>query len=205
MKNLATEEDVTDILNIYHEYFESNVEDEDEQPIPDSLPVKEQLNDDGGDFGMEVESTMPPKALAKALAFFKTGLPPAFNPYRHRSGTSPWDDDRLFVVLDHEIMPEYLVPMKLHWHQLAGVHSILRSIFTKEKKKAHTTGVLIGDEVGLGKTAQSITVIAFLNQLIWLQGESRGLPPVLGEPISMNCLVLSLMHHYSSQTSFSRW
>ncbi|KAF9442094.1 P-loop containing nucleoside triphosphate hydrolase protein [Macrolepiota fuliginosa MF-IS2] len=181
LKKLASEEDVTDILNIYDEYFEMNVEEEDEQPILDALPAKDRgFIDEGGDFGVEVEANMQSLHLARALGF-KTGLPPSFNLLRHRSGITPWDDEEVFKYAEHEIMPEYLDHLRLHWHQLAGAHSIIRSIFNKERDASHTMGVLIGDEVGLGKTAQSIVVIAFLNHLIYLQSrEGRvDLPPVV--------------------------
>lgn len=178
---MATEEDVTDIFNLYHEYFDNDVQDEDEPPIPDVVDDKQELNDCGGDFGMEAEATMTPASLALSLGF-KTGLPPLFNTLRHRSGISPWDDSTLFVDPNTDPLPGYLSKMRLHWHQLGGVHSIVRSVFSKDADpQRQTLGVLVGDEVGLGKTAQAIAFIAFLNQAIWLQRSKRKLPRVLGE------------------------
>jgi hypothetical protein len=175
LANLATEEDVSDLLNVYHEYFESNFEDEDEPAIPDVLPEREQLNSDEGDFGMEAEASMKYVSLLYQFGF-PTGLPAQFNSRRHRSGVTPWEDPAPFK---EERIPVGLDKLTLHWDQLAGVHSILRSLFTKEKDATHTPGVLVGDEVGLGKTAQAITLIAFLNQSIL--GHNRHIPRVLGE------------------------
>lgn len=138
---------------------------------------------------------MAPRQLAKALGF-KTGVPPTFNPYRHRSGISPWDDAESFEFAPDQVMPAYLETLKLHWHQLAGVHSILRSIFTKEKDPAHTNGVLIGDEVGLGKTAQSIAVLAFLNQVIYLQSKNATIPPIIGESLLRQ--IIDFSHVYTT-------
>ncbi|RDB19056.1 Transcription regulatory protein SNF2 [Hypsizygus marmoreus] len=175
LKSLATEEDVTNILNLYHEYFDEDAEDEDAPPISDALPAQQQLNDCGGDFGMEVEAEMSLVTLLFNLGF-KTGLPMVFNTLRDRSGLSPWDDPTPFADPNPDPMPENFSKMRLHWHQLAGTHSIVRSVFTKGSNP-HTTGVLVGDEVGLGKTAQAITLIAFLNQVIWLQSETTRKPP----------------------------
>lgn len=180
---MATEEDVTDIFNLYHEYFDNDAHDEDGPPIPDVVDDKQELNNCGGDFGMEVEATMTPASLALSLGFL-TGLPPLFNTLRHRSRISPWEDSTLFVDPNTDPLPEHLSKMRLHWHQLGGVHSIVRSVFLKDADPHHSLGVLVGDEVGLGKTAQSIAFMAFLNQAIWLQQGKRKLPRILGEIVS---------------------
>lgn len=123
---------------------------------------------------MEVESNMKLSTFTYQFGF-PTGLPAQFNAHRHRSGITPWDDPTPFK---EDPVPVCLDKLTLHWHQLAGVHSMIRSLFTKEKDATHTTGVLVGDEVGLGKTAQAITLIAFLNQSIL--GHNRHIPRVLG-------------------------
>ncbi|KAF9443968.1 hypothetical protein P691DRAFT_808051 [Macrolepiota fuliginosa MF-IS2] len=179
LKTMASEEDVTVLLSVYHEYFEANGEDEDEPPIPDTVPEIQRLGDDQGDFGMEIESTMSLVALAIQLGL-KSGLPFQFNAHRHCSGMLAWDHEEMFKA---DPLPEEIERLRLHWHQLAGVHSILRSIFTTTKSENHVTGILVADEVGLGKTAQAVTLIAMLNQAIWIQEPERtystSLPPVL--------------------------
>ncbi|KAF5347354.1 hypothetical protein D9756_010005 [Leucocoprinus leucothites] len=172
---LATQEDVTELLNIYHDYFEANAEDDEEQPLVNSPLVEKHLHE--GDFGMEDEAAMSSELLAQRLGFL-TGLPPQFNTHRHRAGISPWDSPETFA---QEPIPAELSPLNLHWHQLAGTHSIIRSIFIQAKDAQHTKGVLVADNVGLGKTTQTITFIAFLNQAIYLQSTNRGPPPVLAE------------------------
>lgn len=176
LKNLAIEEDVSDLLNIYAEYFETNLKDEDELPILDTLPESKQLNNNG-DFGMEVEVWMSIMALAIQLGF-PSGLPLQFNTLHHMSGILPWDNYELFMA---DPLPPDLDKMKLHWHQPTGVHSMLHSLFTNEMDPTHTTGILIGDKVGLGKTAQAITLLGFLNQVILVQSANQNLPQVLGE------------------------
>ncbi|KAF9441652.1 hypothetical protein P691DRAFT_683240 [Macrolepiota fuliginosa MF-IS2] len=176
LKDLATEEDVTDLLSVYHEYFEAHVEDEDEPPITDELPEKKELNNSGGDFGMEAEQKLSFSSLSCKLGF-RNGLPAQFNLFRHRSGISPWDDEKAFKFAGP--VPVELLPIRFYWHQLAAIHSITRSVFTEEKDGNHTMGVLIGDEVGLGKTAQAIGMLAFMNQLIFLQRRELQLPPII--------------------------
>lgn len=175
LRDLATEEDVTDLLLVYAEYLETHSEEEDEPPITNISPEKKQLDQDGGDFGMEAEANMRLSNFTFRFGF-PSGLPVQFNTLRHRSGVSPWDDPKPFA---EDPIPDDLVNFNLHWHQLAGVHSIVRSLFTEQPDATHTTGVLIGDEVGLGKTAQAITLIAFLNQSIL--GVNRHTPRILGE------------------------
>lgn len=183
MKELATEEDISGLINLYHEYFDFDDYEEDEQPIPDVSATKQQLNDEGGDFGMEVEAKMSPGALASMVGFKNRRLPRLCNPVRHRGGISPWDDLLLFKNLDYDALPDYMVLLFLHWHQLAGVHSISRNTFTASPRPKDSVGMLIGDEVGLGKTAQAIAFIAFLNQAIWMQDNGMAPPKILGAVI----------------------
>lgn len=182
LRDLATQEDISDLLLVYEEYLETNVEEEDEPPITDISPEKNQLDQDEGDFGMEVESKMSAAGFTYRFGF-PSGLPVQFNTLRHRSGVSPWDDPSPF---EQDPIPDDLVNFDLHWHQLAGVHSIVRSLFTEEPDATHTTGVLVGDEVGLGKTAQAITLIGFLNQSIL--GVNRAVPRILRKLYYSKCL-----------------
>ncbi|KAJ3560425.1 hypothetical protein NP233_g10845 [Leucocoprinus birnbaumii] len=175
LATLATQEDVTDLWNLYHDYFEANVLGDEEQPLAALPTAMQELP--AGDIGMEMEATMKFDTLAQRLGLY-TGLPPVFNTHRHRSGISPWDDANVF---EQAPTPTELSPLSLHWHQLAGVHSIVRRCFVNEKDPHLCKGVLVADEVGLGKTTQAITFIAFLNQCIHSQDNNLPLPPILIE------------------------
>lgn len=176
------------MLNLYHEYFEQDLEEEEEQPISDDLPEKQKLNDCGGDFGMEEEATMSAVSLALALGY-RTGRPPSFNTILDRSGLTPWDNSSRFSKLNVDALPDNFKKLTLHWHQLAGNHSIVRSILSKDPNSSCVHGMLVADEVGLGKTAQAIAVIAFFMQAIFLQQSKRKYPPVLGKS------TLTSLHH----------
>jgi SNF2 family DNA or RNA helicase len=180
LKQLATEEDVSDLINLYHEYFDQDLEEEDEPPISDALPENQKLNNCGGDFGMEEESGMTPSSLAISLGY-RSGIPATFNPIRDRSGLTPWDDPTPFSNLKLDALPDNLTQIRLHWHQLAGTHSIMRSILSPNPNPSSVLGILIADEVGLGKTAQAISVIAFFMQAVFLQKTKRKLPRILSK------------------------
>lgn len=173
---LASEEDLADIMRLYQEYFMPSEDDDDDSPVlGHEDPINFNLQDvEDGDLGMEEESKLDPDTLAHRLGFLKKRLPPQFMGFRHRSSTA-WDNIDNFSDLNS------LQPLQLHWHQLSGVHSFARNTFTSKPSDTHCTGMLICDEVGLGKTALTISIIAFLSQCVLLQEKKAELPPVLGK------------------------
>ncbi|KAG6852776.1 hypothetical protein C0991_009199 [Blastosporella zonata] len=178
LRTLATEEDVIDIQNVYHDFFEQYIEDS-EPTLPENGPSQSLLTAElchaEADFGVETEASLSPAVLGYHLGFGPNGLPPAFIPHRHITGVTPWDDPSAFS----NPKSKTLTMSKLHWHQLAGVHAIVRKVFTQAPDLNHTTGVLVGDEVGLGKTAQALTLLAFLNLVITAQEADGPLPHIM--------------------------
>lgn len=195
---LATEENLAELIPVYTEYFGA---DDDDEPALDleselSFKFKDAVV---GDLGMEVEATAPPDALSHALGFIRHRLPHQFNLLRHKRGITPWEQPELFNIdLDaalspdrtqfdpailSSLLPDYMQPNELHWHQLAGTHSAIRTTRTAEPDPQHCRGMLIADEVGLGKTALCLTTAAFINQAIKLQAEKKPLPPILRESL----------------------
>ncbi|PPQ80636.1 hypothetical protein CVT26_007424, partial [Gymnopilus dilepis] len=177
LRSLAKQEEVDDIINLYNEFFNVSTG-QDGQPIVDfapllSIPFGEPV--DGADPGVEMESTMTPQNLAHNLGF-SGGLPLLFNRYRHVGGLVPWDSgcSGLFDKPSSDVLP-----IQLHWHQLAGVHSIIRRNFTPEASFEKCRGILLADEVGLGKTFQAGTMIAFLSDVVMRQARGLPLPPVI--------------------------
>ncbi|KAJ4463203.1 P-loop containing nucleoside triphosphate hydrolase protein [Lentinula lateritia] len=180
-KELATAGDLRDLTDIYQQYFQPPEDDDDRRPLIDqTVHLSFNFRDvQQGDLGMEVESDMSPEMLATSLGFLRQALPHQFNTLRAMNGITPWDKATQFETeADNH---QNLLPLSLHWHQLAGIHSIARSVFTKTAVPDHCTGVLVADEVGLGKTAQSLSFIAFLNQAIMIQKHKQPskLPPIL--------------------------
>ncbi|KAF8500014.1 P-loop containing nucleoside triphosphate hydrolase protein [Hysterangium stoloniferum] len=136
------------------------------------------LNDiESGDMGMEKEYNLDPNTLAVNIGFTRDNLPHQFISAHHVMGKNAWDQPELFVTKPN---PDYLVENRLHWHQIVGVHSMARKIFTPTSDPDHCCGILICDEVGPGKTSLTIAIIAFLNQSISMQQRGQ-LPPVLAD------------------------
>lgn len=132
---------------------------------------------------MEVESQMSPNDLAFRLGYSKDSLPAVvFNRLRHRHGLTSWSTETCgrFILNDVNKADPDMLPLRLHSHQLAGVHSILRNTFTKDPTD-EKRGMLIADEVGLGKTFQSITTLATLSDIRFRQMGNRPLPPLIGQ------------------------
>jgi hypothetical protein len=182
-KNLASEEDIIELTHVYAEYFSLDDDDNEDSPPISTEPILSfgmGEASDGGDLGMEVECKLGPDVLAERLGFRKHQLPLQFNRYRHRSVTA-WEDPNLFNA---NPVPDSLARLKLHWHQLAGVHSMVRNIFTPNANPLHCTGMLVSDEVGLGKTALAISFIAFLSQCALLQQRNAELPPIIRKQFS---------------------
>ncbi|KAH0584622.1 hypothetical protein H2248_010155 [Termitomyces sp. 'cryptogamus'] len=75
LKSLASAEDVSDIAALYHDYFEIELSDGNEPGLSIVAKSHKLLNSYGGNFGMEVESSMNPAQLAIALGFMSASPP----------------------------------------------------------------------------------------------------------------------------------
>lgn len=141
---------------------------------------RQEISLQGVDLGVEEEFPLDSNSLAGALGFNKL-LPFQFNGTRHPTGLNAWSSPEEFKNVNH------LIPLSLHWHQLAGIHSIIRNTFTTQPDSTHCTGMLIADEVGLGKTAMVVATIATLNHFFWIQNhtDNAPLPPILSRPVEL--------------------
>jgi hypothetical protein len=175
---LATEDDLADLKRVYAEYFTPD-DSENEPPLNTEAFIGLEDTSKGEDLGMDDESSMSSEAIAARLGFIRNSLPHQFNRHRHRMGLTPWTNPEDF----QDPSSANLQRTSLHWHQLAGVHSIIRSTFSPERNMCgHCTGMLVCDEVGLGKTALVIATIAFLNECLSSERKEHP-PPILGEHV----------------------
>jgi hypothetical protein len=178
---LATEDDLADLKRIYAEYFAQD-DSENEPPLNTKVNIGLGASSKGEDLGMGDESSMNSETIAARLGFLRNSLPHQFNRHRHRMGLTSWTNPEDF----QDPSSANLQRTSLHWHQLAGVHSIIRSTFSPERNMCgHCTGMLVCDEVGLGKTALVIATIAFLNECLSSERKEHP-PPILGEHILRN-------------------
>jgi hypothetical protein len=171
---LATEEDIEDLRRLYQDLFQSSSERAlVELPDPNSLMFDDAIPSDM-DLGVEYEVKLDSKTLWTRLGF-EGGIPFQFNSHRHKTGALAWDNLSMFSDANSSDLEK----LQLHWHQLCAVHAIVRKTFTDQASSDGCTGLLIADEVGLGKTAVSIAVIAFLNHARRLSIGGSALPHIL--------------------------
>ena len=164
---------------MYDEYFgpdQSLMEElEDEEPAQGVVfgePIE------GADPGVEVEATMPSDQLAANLGFQEGHTPFLFNSVRHTAGISAWSPE--FEEACRSSC-DSIEPFSLQWHQLAGVHAAIRKVFSPTPDVNHCSGILFADDVGLGKTIQSATIMAFLSEVSILQQRELAVPPIARE------------------------
>ena len=181
IKSLATDDGVQAIMNMYCEFFPNPEMSGNDSPIIEyhrnSLAPLEQLSN-SGDIGVEYEAQMTPTQLAENLGFVE-GIPLLFNDLRRIDGLNPWKSPEAFTDTPENL--PFLMNLTLHWHQLVGVHAIIRKCFAEQPSPDLCTGVLVSDEVGLGKTYQAATVIAFLADAAMRQKANLAMPPILSE------------------------
>lgn len=169
-----------DIINTYADFF-NDITAEDSGPIIDPLPILIPFADqvDGMDAGMEVEGTMSPEQLGSNLGF-KEGLPLLFNTHRHKGGLTAWDEYPPNTFDVDGPLADDLEQLRLHWHQLAAIHSMMRKNFLEDRSEDRPPGILVADEVGLGKTFQAAAMIAFMTDVVTRQEAGYPLPPLIG-------------------------
>jgi hypothetical protein len=177
LKCLASQEDIADVINLYQDCFNPSAGDTSQLVAQlDTVPVKFGISLDGADPGMEVESTMSLDVLSRNLGF-RNGTPLLFNHHRHKGGLNSWDNTSSFQEVESN---QDFVPIRLHWHQQAGVRAILRRLLSREPSSV-TPGILVADEVGLGKTLQAVALLAWLTECVGRQSSnSSQMPPILG-------------------------
>lgn len=182
IKSLATDDTVQAIMNMYREFFDNPETSGNDAPIIDYHrnvlgPLEQSAN--GGDTGVEYEAGMSPTQLAENLGFVQ-GIPFMFNNHRRVDGLNSWTSPTAFIENDENI--PFLVNLDLHWHQLVAVHAIIRKCFAETPSSDLCTGVLVSDEVGLGKTYQAATVIAVLADAAMRQiAVVHVVPPILSK------------------------
>lgn len=157
------------------------------------------------DLGVEKFAQHSEEVLT-GLLNFPDARPALFAMFRSTSGLCAWDADsaKLFVSGNPDMKP-----LRLLWHQLVGVASIVDKTFTAAPTVGGLPGVLIADAVGVGKTALTMGVVAFLIDAFYVQeavagrrvggkqlhpsGSDVRFPPIIGDypsPLRILCPVM---------------
>lgn len=131
---------------------------------------------DGSDMGVTKFKTMDDETLMDLLDF-PGGRPALFAKYRHHDTmTTSWDtpEDRMWKEGG-----DSLQPLRLLWHQLCGVASLVDGMF--QQKGATVPNRLLADDVGIGKSAQVMAMIAFLISDWYAEKEGKRRSPLICE------------------------
>lgn len=115
------------------------------------------------------------------------------NPAFHEGGLTAWDAAGQFLAglaPTQSNLPAGWLPQSLSWSQLVGLCAIVDRIFSPTIGPC-PQGILLADEVGLGKTGHVIAAIAFVNQII----DGRRSTPPLSDP---SILCETFVSFYSS-------
>ena len=154
--SLASQEDVADVATMFSQFLNDNVADTDGFEISQ----RHDNNQTGGflgsiDLGVQKFSTFDDNALNQILNY-SDGNPLLFNSTMIPNGLRTlWEPP-----LPH---PESLVPLKLLWHQKVGIATMVDHFWSaRVEEPGLKTGLILADEVGLGKTAQLLGLLAFL-------------------------------------------
>lgn len=121
--------------------------------------------------------------LCSSLGLDTSGRPFLFAKVRHTEGLTAWTKEgaAAFKQFTKGKTPAGLFKeIRMHWHQLSGAHAVLRKLFSPEKDPSNVPGMLVADEVGLGKSFLSILLTAFFIELGMRRKTKVALPPLIG-------------------------
>jgi hypothetical protein len=138
---------------------------------------------DGADMGVTKFRLVDNESL-KCMLDFAEGCPILFAKYRHTDTmTTAWDnlDDMMWEDGDTELRP-----LRLLWHQLCGVASLVDGIFQMAGNRVDNR--LLADDVGIGKSAQVMGMIAFLILVWFVEKKGTPRPPIIADGESLVCV-----------------
>ncbi|TFK61411.1 P-loop containing nucleoside triphosphate hydrolase protein [Pluteus cervinus] len=157
----ATAEEVAQLISMYVEYFE-RIDTSEPTILDDTDLDMDLLLSTFPDLGVERRAQQDEESLNTLLSF-ENSRPVNWFPFRHTDAAkSSWNADDKHLYKEGG---DGISELKLLWHQLVGISSIVDLFWTAEKTDTRPPGVLLSDAVGVGKTAQVMGVIAFLQHI----------------------------------------
>ncbi|KAG2029690.1 hypothetical protein BDR03DRAFT_1018074, partial [Suillus americanus] len=170
--SLVAAGDVEEIWALYVQLFETEPGELDAPELQEDNEVsgRDAWNDTSDDLGVDGWREMDNDKLNHLLQF-PGGKPALFTEFRSKMGLCAWDEGSSSkFVKDNEDME----PLTLLWHQRVGVAAIVDKIWSASKTEAEVPGILVADEVGVGKTALTMGFIAFVIDAFWVQEVAAG-------------------------------
>lgn len=138
---------------------------------------REDWENTGEDLGVDGWREVDDKTLNYLLQF-PGGKPVLFNQFRSKGGICAWEEKMLKKFVKEN---DDMEPLSLLWHQRVGVAAIVDKIWLSHETEGDVPGILIADEVGVGKTALTMGTIAFAIGAYWVQEVTAG----RGRPVGM--------------------
>ncbi|KAG2116291.1 hypothetical protein DEU56DRAFT_919270 [Suillus clintonianus] len=170
--SLVAAGDVEEIWALYVQMFETEPGQleapQDEEDIEDS--GKAAWNDASEDLGVDGWREMDNDKLNHLLQF-PGGKPVLFAEFHSKTGLCAWDAASTSKFVEGN---EDMEPLALLWHQRVGVAAMVDKIWSASKSDEEVPGMLIADEVGVGKTALTMGFIAFVIDAFWIQEVAAG-------------------------------
>ena len=79
--------------------------------------------------------------------------------------------------------PSGHVRNQLEWHQMAAIASMLQHYFQPDDR--HPSGMLIADDVGVGKTLENYGLVASAVNILAQAMAGRAIPPIISESLML--------------------
>ncbi|KAG2136436.1 hypothetical protein DEU56DRAFT_756342 [Suillus clintonianus] len=174
--SLSAAGDVDTIWPVYVQLFRTIPTEPDPPAIEFEGAEDDSVWGDSNDLGVESFRNCNDAALNTQLRF-PDGRPPLFAEFRSISRKCAWDDGAADEFVKDN--PDML-PLSLLWHQRVGIASIIEKMWLDHEEPDGVPGMLIADEVGVGKTALVMGTIAFMMDTYWREqyelkeGQSAG-------------------------------
>ncbi|PBK58567.1 hypothetical protein ARMSODRAFT_1028169 [Armillaria solidipes] len=125
-----------------------------------------------GDMGVEAWAKKTEEAL-KELLRWPEGRPAEFNPFINETLVDLWEDLEYMKKIPPEGDPDNK-PTTLFWHQLVGIVALINMVWTAQEQPNGVEGAILADEVGLGKSAQIMGLLAFIMAARRVQMAGKG-------------------------------
>ncbi|OJA20020.1 hypothetical protein AZE42_13280 [Rhizopogon vesiculosus] len=168
--SLAAAGDIDEIWALYVQLFELTATESEEMLLDLEGESGREEWDGNEDLGVGTFAKTTDEAL-NGMLNFHSGRPTLFARFRSRSGKSSWDDEASAGFKEGNADMQEL---SLLWHQRVGVAAIVEKIWLPEAKPEGVAGMLIADEVGVGKTGLTMGTIAFTIHAYWCQELAAG-------------------------------
>lgn len=138
------------------------------------------------DIGVAVEVQLDQDSLFTYLGLQRAKHLPFTNQHRHIKPYLVWTANlpvnQISLKIREALAPDF-EPLSLRWHQLVGICAAIRML-----SKSATGGILFADDVGIGKTSQTLGILALMMHRACLEqqkpsavfGALAGLPVSVG-------------------------